>query len=149
MVSIGAVDMVNFGPRATVPERFHDRKFYQHNPATTLMRTTPEENKEIGTRIATRLNSAQGPVEIILPLRGVSLYAKEGGPFHDPASDRSCIAAIKEKIAANANIQVVELDTDINDDTFSRECAERLISLLERTSNTATTTTTTTTRRRR
>ncbi len=128
VVSIGALDMVNFGPRDTVPERFRGRQLYIHNPGITLMRTTVEENREMGRRIAARLRGARAPVRVILPLRGVSLYAKAGGPFHDPAADRAAIEAISENL--EAGIERIELDTDINDPQFARRAAEELLGLL-------------------
>ena len=76
--------MVNFGPPETVPERFRDRKFYQHNPTVTLMRTTAEENAELGDEIGRKVAAATGPAAILLPLRGVSAIDREGQPFDDP-----------------------------------------------------------------
>ena len=131
VISIGAVDMVNFGPRGTVPARFEGRKFYQHNPTVTLMRTTPEESAEIGRRIAERTRSARGPVKFLLPTKGVSAYAKKGGPFFDPEADGRCIDAIKKN--AGATIEVRLLDTDINDPEFARACADTLIELMQST----------------
>jgi len=128
VVSIGALDMVNFGPRDTVPARFRDRKLYQHNPTVTLLRTTPEENAEMGRRIADRLRAAKGPVKVILPLRGVSLYAKAGGPFHDPAADGAAIAAIRSRL--DPRMERIELDTDINDPAFARKAAETLLEMM-------------------
>jgi len=128
VVSIGAVDMVNFGPRSTVPPKFENRKFYQHNPTITLMRTTPEENAEIGRRIAERLKPSKGPVKVFLPRRGVSLYAKEGGPFFDPEADERCRKAVREGLAGRFPVE--ELDTDINDPTFARASAQGLLDLL-------------------
>jgi uncharacterized protein (UPF0261 family) len=121
--------MVNFGPRDTVPAKFAGRKLYQHNPTVTLMRTTPEENAEIGRRIATRAGASRGPLEVFLPLRGVSAYAKEGGPFHDPAADRRCLEAVKEGLAGKAKVR--EIDTDINDPEFARAAAETLIAMMK------------------
>src|SRR5215207_8608073 len=72
VVSLGALDMVNFGPRETVPERFKDRKFYVHNANVTLMRTTPAENDKLGKEIAEKASAASGPTTILLPLKGVS-----------------------------------------------------------------------------
>ncbi|MGY4290403.1 uncharacterized protein (UPF0261 family)/ABC-type branched-subunit amino acid transport system ATPase component [Bradyrhizobium sp. LM2.7] len=46
--SVGALDMVNFGPPETMPERYRGRKFHVHNPQVTLMRTTAEENERMG-----------------------------------------------------------------------------------------------------
>jgi uncharacterized protein (UPF0261 family) len=128
VVSVGALDMVNFGPPETVPEKFRERKFYRHNPTVTLMRTTPEENAEMGRRIAGRLSGARGPVRVILPLRGVSLYAKAGGPFHDPAADLAAIQAIRDGLPRN--VERIELDTDINDPAFARGAAEALLDLI-------------------
>jgi uncharacterized protein (UPF0261 family) len=129
VVSVGALDMVNFGPRETVPEKFRARKFYQHNPTVTLMRTTPEENAEIGRRIAERVGAGRGPAKVILPLRGVSLYAKAGGPFHDPAADQAALAAIRRHLPPA--VERIEIDTDLNDPTFARKAAETLLSMLE------------------
>jgi uncharacterized protein (UPF0261 family) len=128
VVSIGAVDMVNFGPRTTVPPKFEGRKFYQHNPTVTLMRTTPDENAEIGRRIAERTRGAKGPVKILLPTKGVSAYAKKGGPFYDPEADGNCIEAIKKNVGAGIEVRL--LDTDINDPEFARASAETLIELM-------------------
>jgi uncharacterized protein (UPF0261 family) len=129
VVSIGAMDMVNFGPRSTVPAKFEHRKLYQHNAAVTLMRTTVEENAQLGARIAERLNRARGPTRVFLPLRGVSLYAREGGPFFDPAADRACVDAIVTCL--RPDIPATKLDCDINDPAFARACAEALIELLQ------------------
>jgi len=128
VVSIGAVDMVNFGPPETVPERFRSRKLYQHNPNVTLLRTTPEENAEIGRRIASRLSSARGPVKVFLPTRGVSSYAKEGGPFHDPEADARCVEAIRAH--ARPPVEVSAMETNINDPAFAGACARALLELL-------------------
>jgi uncharacterized protein (UPF0261 family) len=128
VVSIGALDMVNFGPRNTVPVKFEGRKFYQHNPTVTLMRTTAAENAEIGRRIAERLRGARGPVKVLLPLRGVSLYAKEGGAFHDPEADAAAREAVRKGLEGFCEVQMV--DTDINDPSFARAAAESLIALL-------------------
>lgn len=81
VVSLGALDMVNFGPREHVPDRFDDRTFLVHNPTVTLMRTTPEENAELGRRIGTKLSAATGPTTLLLPLRGLSGIDIDGGPF--------------------------------------------------------------------
>lgn len=128
VVSIGAVDMVNFGPVDTVPERFRGRLLHRHNPTVTLMRTTPEENRQIGSTIARRLNRARGPVKVILPLRGVSSISRPGEPFHDEEADRCCREAIRETL--RDEIEVRELDTDINDPAFARACTHTLTSLL-------------------
>jgi uncharacterized protein (UPF0261 family) len=124
VVSVGALDMVNFGPSETIPARYHDRLLYKHNPAVTLMRTTPEECAELGKRLAQKLNRARGPVTLFIPLRGVSLIAVEGQVFHDPRADAALLEAIREHI--DGRVEVREMDTDINDPTFAVAMADAL-----------------------
>jgi uncharacterized protein (UPF0261 family) len=130
---VGALDMVNFGARETVPERFAGRLLHVHNPQVTLMRTTPQECAELGRRIATKLSGAQGPVALFLPLRGVSMISTEGGPFYDPAADAALFDAIREHVAPN--VELHEMDADINDPAFAAAMADRLdVELKERVS---------------
>lgn len=117
--SVGAVDMVNFGARETVPPTFEGRHFHVHNAQVTLMRTTPEENRRIGEFIVARLNQMTGPVRFLLPLRGVSAIDKAGQSFHDPAADAALFAAIRSGWQAAPNRKLVELDHHINDPEFA------------------------------
>jgi uncharacterized protein (UPF0261 family) len=128
VVSLGALDMVNFGPRDTVPERFEGRNLYVHNPTITLMRTTPEECAELGRRIGLKLSAATGPTALFVPLRGVSLIAVEGQPFHDPAADEALLAGLHETAVG---VEVHELDLDVNDERFALAMADRLHELIE------------------
>ncbi|MBV9940597.1 MAG: Tm-1-like ATP-binding domain-containing protein [Solirubrobacterales bacterium] len=131
VVSLGALDMVNFGPRGTVPERFEQRRLYAHNPTVTLMRTTPEECAELGRRIGRKLSGARGPTVLFVPLRGVSMIDVEGQPFHDPAADRALIDGVKETL--DGSVELHELDTDINDERFAAAMARRLHELVGET----------------
>ncbi|WP_020574563.1 Tm-1-like ATP-binding domain-containing protein [Actinopolymorpha alba] len=133
VVSVGALDMVNFGPKDTVPERFRDRNLYVHNPTVTLMRTTPEECRELGARLAQRVSLGTAPTAVFLPLRGVSAIATEGGPFYDPAADAALFEAIRAGLGDGGKagqVELVELDTDINDPEFARAAARRLHDLI-------------------
>ena len=124
VVSLGALDIVNFGPIERVPAKFKDRLLYQHNHNVTLMRTTPEECAELGKRLAQKLNTASGPVTLFLPLRGVSSIAVEGQVFHDPEADAALVAGIRAHL--DSAVEVRELDTDINDPAFAAAMAEAL-----------------------
>jgi len=128
VVSLGALDMVNFGPRETVPEQFEGRNLYVHNPTITLMRTTPEECAELGRRIARKLSAATGPTALFVPLKGVSMIATEGGPFHDPAADEALFSALREGVGDN--VELHELDLDVNDPAFADAMADRLHAML-------------------
>lgn len=122
--SVGAVDMVNFGGRETVPAQFAGRHFHVHNAQVTLMRTTPDENRRIGEFIVARLNRMEGPVRFLLPLRGVSAIDAPGQPFHDPAADAALFDAIRTGWQPAASRQLVELDTHINDPAFAAALVE-------------------------
>jgi uncharacterized protein (UPF0261 family) len=124
VVSLGALDMVNFGARDTVPPQFETRNLYIHNPSVTLMRTTPEESAELGRQIARKLSTARGPVALFIPLRGVSAISGEGGPFYDADADAALIGALRENIGKN--VEVHEIDAHINDPEFARAMAARL-----------------------
>jgi uncharacterized protein (UPF0261 family) len=124
VVSLGALDMVNFGPRETVPPQFESRNIYVHNPTVTLMRTTPEECAELGRRIARKLSAATGPTALFVPLKGVSMIATEGGPFHDAVADEALFAALREGVGQN--VELHELDLDVNDPAFADATANRL-----------------------
>jgi uncharacterized protein (UPF0261 family) len=124
VVSLGALDMVNFGARDTVPPQFETRNLYVHNPSVTLMRTTPEESAELGRQIAKKLSAARGPVALFIPLRGVSAISGEGGPFYDPDADSALIGALRENIGKN--VEVREMDANINDPEFAVAMAAKL-----------------------
>ncbi len=130
VVSVGALDMVNFGPRATVPERFAGRRLHVHNPSVTLMRTTPEESARLGEIIAAKLNRATGPITLLLPLRGVSAIDREGQPFHDPAADTALFDALRRHVGDG--VVVRELDLHINDPEFADAVADALLASLAR-----------------
>jgi uncharacterized protein (UPF0261 family) len=131
VVSLGALDMVNFGPRETVPPQFEGRNLYVHNPTVTLMRTTPEECAELGRQIARKLSAATGPTALYVPLKGVSMIATEGGPFYDPEADEALFGALRDGLGSN--VEVHELDLDVNDPAFAEAMANRLHELVEGT----------------
>jgi uncharacterized protein (UPF0261 family) len=125
----GCVDFVVFGPRAEVPEAFAGRPSYYHNPEFTLVRVTHEEQREIARRIAARLNAARGPVDVLVPLRGLSIPNREGGEFWAPDID----AAFRDELrgALAPGIAYTEIDAQINDDAFSARALEALARALE------------------
>ena len=129
VISVGAVDMVNFGPPETVPEKFQNRRFYQHNPTVTLMRTTPEENDRIGKGIAEKACASRGPTAIMLPLRGVSAIDTEGGPFWWPEADAALFQSIRNWAYG---VELIELDMHINDPAFAAAAAAKLLGMIGR-----------------
>ncbi|NLU72699.1 UPF0261 family protein [Streptomyces sp. HNM0575] len=130
VVSLGALDMANFGPRESVPAEFGDRTFVIHNPAVTLMRTTAEENAELGRRIGAKLAAARGPVAVHLPLRGLSGIDEDGGPFRDAEADEALFSALRDALAGS-RVEIVEVDAHINSPGFGRDAARRLDRLID------------------
>jgi uncharacterized protein (UPF0261 family)/ABC-type branched-subunit amino acid transport system ATPase component len=116
--SAGALDMVNFGPRDTVPERFRGRKFVIHNPNVTLMRTTRDENRAFGEWIGGRLNEMAGPVRFLLPEGGVSMLDAPGKPFHDPDADNALFEAIEKTVRQTPARRLERIKANINDEPF-------------------------------
>ncbi|WP_199614142.1 Tm-1-like ATP-binding domain-containing protein [Paenibacillus alkalitolerans] len=131
VVSVGALDMVNFGPPDTVPPQFKERVFYQHNPTTTLMRTTVEENRELGRIMANKLNESKAPAIVVFPKAGVSLLDMAGKPFDGVQERLALHEGIKEHLLPD--IPFIELEDDINHPTVAEVIAESLLKLLEQT----------------
>ncbi len=124
----GCIDMANFGPRATVPDRYNGRTLYEWNPTVTLMRTTAAENAEMGRIFAAKLNRAAAPVAVLIPLRGFSILDSPGERFWDPAADAAFTGALRADL--RPNIPVEELDLNINDPAFADRAAEVLLEML-------------------
>jgi uncharacterized protein (UPF0261 family) len=127
VVSVGALDMVNFGPRESVPPQFSSRKLHAHNASITLMRTTREENAQLGEEIGRKLAASRGPVVILLPKKGVSALDREGQPFDDPAARQALFEGIQRTAG---HVKIVELDAHINDPAFADAAAETLLELM-------------------
>ena len=117
--SVGALDMVNFGPRESVPERYQSRRFQIHNPQVTLMRTTPDENARIGRWIGERLNQMDGPVRFLLPELGVSALDAPGQPFWDPEADAALFRTLEQTVRQTSNRQLIRVRRNINEPEFT------------------------------
>jgi uncharacterized protein (UPF0261 family) len=127
VVSVGALDMVNFGPRETVPEKFQDRRFHVHNASVTLMRTTREANAKLGEEITRKLSVAKGPAAMLLPLQGVSAIDRAGQPFDDPAARQALYGALRRH---RGSVELIEFDCHINDPAFAESAAHQLLKML-------------------
>lgn len=124
----GCLDMVNFWAPETIPEKFKERKFYKWNPNVTLMRTTPEENMELGRILAEKANRSTGPVAFMLPLKGVSMLDAPGKEFWWPEADIALFKAIKQY--AHPGIEIHELDFNINDEAFADAVSKKMLEFL-------------------
>jgi uncharacterized protein (UPF0261 family) len=129
VVSLGALDMVNFGPKETVPEKFKNRNLYVHNENVTLMRTTAEECEKIALDICRKLNESTSKVALMIPLKGVSAIATKGQVFYDEKADEALFSSIRKNL--KPNVELIELNHAINDEEFSNALALKLLSYLK------------------
>ena len=129
IVTPGCLDMVNFGGPDTVPAKFFNRLFYQHNPQVTLMRTTPSECAELGRIVAEKVNAYTGPVTVLLPRKAISVISAPGQTFYSPEADEALFRAIKNNL--KPGIPLVEMECEINDPQFAEACASALLAHLK------------------
>ena len=129
VIAPGALDMVNFGPLDSVPNQFKDRQFYQHNPNVTLMRTTVDENAELGQIMARKLRAAKGPTTVLIPKQGISAIDKAEQPFYSPEAETAWIDNLRSGLSGS-DIEILELDNHINDEAFAEKLAQTLLDLI-------------------
>ena len=129
VLSLGALDMVNFGEFDTVPAEFRDRRLHVHNAFVTLMRTTPEENRRCARWIAAKLNRSSSPFRILIPEKGVSALDAPGQPFHDPAADRALFDELESAVLTGPDRLIRRLPLHINDPEFAKALIEEFRSL--------------------
>lgn len=132
IISLGATDMVNFGPKATVPEKYQNRKLFEHNPTVTLIRTSPDECRQIGDFIVDKLKNHvrnSSNVQVVVPKGGVSMLASPGGPFYDAEADKAIFSAVREGLR-ETETDLIEDDRAVNDEGFAHDIAERLAKLM-------------------
>lgn len=135
VLSLGALDMVNFGAVETVPAEFRDRLLHIHNAQVTLMRTTPAENRAFARWIAERLNAAPAPWIVVIPEQGVSLLDAPGQPFYDPEADAALFDELTRSLDTNESRRLVRVNTHINDPAFAAVLAQQFESLVQKSSN--------------
>ena len=128
--SCGALDMVNFGARETVPEKYKERQFHVHNSNVTLMRTTAEENKHMGEWLAKKLNQMQGEVRFLLPLRGVSSLSSQGQEFYNPEADATLFEVLEQNVIQTEKRKLIKLKHNINDPEFSTELVKQFQAII-------------------
>jgi uncharacterized protein (UPF0261 family) len=141
VVAPGALDMINFGPLHTVPDKFRSRLFYSHTNVTTLMRTSVEESTKLAFVMAQRLNQARGPVAVLIPRKGFSKYDHEKGPlamtydgkpsdrqWYDPMANEAFIETLKKELDSR-RVKINVVDSHINDREFAEEVVRTLLSL--------------------
>jgi len=132
VVSTGAMEYLCFGPKESIPARLRQRKTYFHNPNNANVKASRAEMAQVGRVMAERLNQAQGKTEILIPLKGSSVYGSKGGPLYDPVGSALLLKALKQNL--DPKIQLKEIDAHINDPAFADICVSRFIDLFNQES---------------
>jgi len=131
VVSVGALDMVNFGPVNTIPKKFEGRNFYEHNASVTLMRTTLEENKNLGEIIGKKVSQSIDKAAFFIPLKGVSMLDAKGMQFEGKEEDKALFSSLRKHLDKN-KVELIELDNHINDEAFAVAMVDKLIELIRK-----------------
>ncbi|MDD7984894.1 Tm-1-like ATP-binding domain-containing protein [Lentisphaera marina] len=126
VVAPGCLDMANYGELETLPEEFKDRNIYIHNPQVTLLRTNADECAKLGEILAEKSNANSAPTSILLPTKGISVICQEGQSFYDKEADDALFDAIR----ANAEVEVLDYEVDINSEVFAKAAAHKLLELI-------------------
>ncbi|MEY4568456.1 MAG: hypothetical protein RLY14_3426, partial [Planctomycetota bacterium] len=113
----------------SVPEKFRNRLLYKHNPQVTLMRTTPEENREIARWIAKKLNRSTSPLRLLIPEKGVSMLDAEGQPFYDPIADEALFSELQKQLSLENGRQLIRLPYHINSTPFAEALVRNYLEL--------------------
>lgn len=129
VVSTGGLEYICFGPRDSIPARLRRRRIYMHNPLNANLKLTRSEMAKVGQLMAERLNVATGPVEVLIPKTGWSVYGGPGGPLYDLAGNQTLVDAFVGHI--KPGIPVRELGMHINDTAFAAACVESLQRLMK------------------
>ncbi|MFN7878155.1 MAG: Tm-1-like ATP-binding domain-containing protein [Pirellula sp.] len=132
VLSLGALDMVNFGSRETVPSYYQNRMLHFHNPQVTLMRTNIEENRQIARFIATKLNKSRSPIRLLVPELGVSTLDQKGHPFYDPQADSMLFNELQNNLNVTVDRQLIRLPFHINSAEFAESLVSNFLSLWEK-----------------
>jgi uncharacterized protein (UPF0261 family) len=128
VVAPGCLDIINFWGPETIPEKYKNARIYKHNDKQYLVRTNIEQSAELGRIIAGKLNQSIGPVEMFVPLRGISVISSPGGPYYWPEADRALFDALRDNL--RKDIPYHELDFNINDQEFARAMADALLAMM-------------------
>jgi uncharacterized protein (UPF0261 family) len=130
VISLGGLEYLCFGSRETIPPRLRKRKIYMHNSLNANVKASIVEMKKAGNELAKRLNQAIGPVEVLVPSRGWSVYGAPGGPLYEPEGNKALLTEFRKRL--KPSIPIRELDVSINDPSFADACVEALARLMEK-----------------
>ncbi|ESW28071.1 hypothetical protein PHAVU_003G256400 [Phaseolus vulgaris] len=138
VLSVGALDMVNFGAKDTIPLKFQHRNIYEHNKQVSLMRTTVDENRKFADFIANKLQNSSSKICVCLPEKGVSALDASGKPFYDPEATGTLLHELQNLIPTNGDRQVKVYPHHINDLEFANALVDAFLDINKKNSKDST-----------
>lgn len=123
----GCIDFSVHGRPEAIPPRLQGRPIYTHNPEFTLVRTLPDEMRQLGRTFAERLNEATGPVAVMVPTGGLSIPSRPGDVFWNPEADAAFLTELRSHL--RDGIPVSTHDHHINDPGFAHAVAETFLAM--------------------
>ena len=126
VISTCSVNHMTPSKRKYKPE-YHERRKYDLDKLRTWIRLSPDELKQVAAAFAEKLNRAQGPVCMMLPLKGWSSVDYPGNATFDPVEDRVFNSVLHEKL--NPDITVMEVDANMEDPAFAEAVAEAALKI--------------------
>ena len=125
----GAIEVLVYNEPETVPPPFNTRTLIRHSPKITDVRLNGEEMARVGKEVARRLGHTTDKAYFLIPTAGYDSYAVKGEGFYDPEADQPFVDALKSNLPGN--VEVIEVDTHIEDPAFAEQAARLLIELIE------------------
>ena len=122
VVAPSGLDMLSVGGRPELLERYKTRAQAVIDKLRIEVRTSAEELREAARIVADRLNRAEGPCAVLIPLKGWSSLDREGANLYDPEANRAFVETLKKEL--NTDVPVVEVDLHLNTPEFGKEAVE-------------------------
>lgn len=130
MISCGPIERKDKGDPLWVSRRLAERKLLVQDAMRVQARTTREEMEMIAKAVSEKLNQYKNKklVKFIIPRKGFSSLSVEGGALYDPEVDQVFTETLRKNL--DPEIEIIEVDSDINQLEFARVVVENLKKVL-------------------
>ena len=117
LVAPGCLDLIDFAGWQEIPEQFQDRPFHEHNRLIKSSGLNGRERRHTAREMAMRLARGTAPVHVLMPIRGIEEWDREGGDAHDPEAFAEFLDEMGKVF--REPVKYEELDCHINDKEFA------------------------------
>jgi uncharacterized protein (UPF0261 family) len=115
--------------RQNVPKEYQGRKIFYYDFRSAI-RLSKDETLFIADQLVEKLNPNPSNIKVLIPTRGWSEADQEDGPLYDPEISQAFIERVKRDL--NPKIEIIEVDSHINDPTFAKVASSRMDEMLQR-----------------